>query len=155
MPRPQSGSSGPTLRKSQRPCGRLHNCLARRLQAGGVPGLGVVVERSYIPSQPYEIAKNGEKRAGFAYVFAYNSPKTPFFALKYLTRYTHETFFEEYVNITIFRNLSHCGVIPVRSFGSHIRPQPHGLGLSIFLQCRICGVVKSKCSLAETYVPTN
>jgi hypothetical protein len=80
---------------------------------GGVPGPGVVVERSYIPSQPYEIAKNGEKTGGFEHVRAYNSPKTPFFALQYLTRYTHETFFEEYINIKIFRNLSHCGVIPV------------------------------------------
>jgi hypothetical protein len=61
--------------------------------AGGVPGPGVVVERSYIPSQPYEIAKNG-----FAHVLAYESPKTPFFDLKYLTRYTHDTFFEEYTN---------------------------------------------------------
>jgi hypothetical protein len=97
---------------------------------GGVPGPGVVVERSYIPSQPYEIAKNGKKNGGFAHVLAYNSPKTPFFALKYFTRYTHETFFEEYINFKIFHNLSHCGVIPVRSFGSHIRPQPHGLGLN-------------------------
>jgi hypothetical protein len=59
---------------------------------GGVPGPGVVVERSYIPSQPYEIAKNGEKTGSFAHVLTYKSPKTPFFALKYLTRYTHETF---------------------------------------------------------------
>ncbi len=59
---------------------------------GGVPGPGVVVERSYIPSQPYEIAKKGEKTGGFAHVLAYNSPKTPFFTLKYLTRYTHESF---------------------------------------------------------------
>jgi hypothetical protein len=67
--------------------------------AGGVPGPGgVVVERSYIPSQPYEIAKNDEKTGGFAHVLAYNSPKTPFFALKYLTRYAHEAFFEEYTN---------------------------------------------------------
>ncbi len=76
--------------------------------------------------------RNSQKRqktAGFVHVLAYNSPKTPFFALKYLTRYTHETFFEEYVNIKIFLNLSQCGFIPVRSFGSHIRPQPHGLGL--------------------------
>jgi hypothetical protein len=94
-----------------------------------VPGPGVVVERSYIPSQPYEIAKNGEKTVGFAHVFAYKSPKTPFFAIKYFTRNTHETFFEEYINFKIFRNLSHFGVITVRSFGSHIRPQPHGLGL--------------------------
>ncbi len=54
----------------------------------------------------------------------------PCFALKYLTRYTHETFFMEYINYKIFRNLSHCGVIPVQSFGRHIRPQPHGLGLN-------------------------
>jgi hypothetical protein len=26
-------------------------------------------------------------------------------------------------------HLSHCRVIPLQSFGSHIRPQPHGLGL--------------------------
>jgi hypothetical protein len=87
--------------------------LARRLLAGGVPGPGVVVERSYIPSQPYKIANNGEKTGGFTHVFAYKSPKTPFFGIKYLTRYTQETFFEEYINFKIFRNLSHCGVMPV------------------------------------------
>jgi hypothetical protein len=27
--------------------------------------------------------------------------------------------------------LSHCRVIPLKSFGSHIRPQPHGLGLIV------------------------
>ncbi len=94
-----------------------------------MPGPGVVVERSYLFSQAYEIAKNGEKTDGFAHVFASKSPKTPFFAIKYLTRYTHEMFFEEYINIKNFRNLSHCGVIPVLSFGSQIRPQPYGLGL--------------------------
>jgi hypothetical protein len=76
-----------------------------------------------------------KKRVVSRTCFFYKSPKTQFFALKYLTRYTHERFFEEYINFKIFRNLSHCGVIPVRSFGSHIRPQPHGLGL-IYL----CGV---------------
>ncbi len=87
-----------------------------RLLAGGVPGPGVVVE-SFIEviytSQQYEIAKNGKKTGSFANVLAYKSPKTPFFTLKYFTRYTHETFFEEYINIKIFRNLSHYGVIPV------------------------------------------
>jgi hypothetical protein len=87
--------------------------------------------KSYKPSQPNEIAKNSEKTCGFAHVFAYKLLKTPFFALKYLTRYTHETFFEEYISFKIFRNLSQCVVIPVRSFGSHIRPQPHGLGLKM------------------------
>ncbi len=74
---------------------------------------GVVVERSNIPSQLYEIAKIGEKTGGFAHVLANKSPKTPFFAQKYLTRYIHETFFEEYIDFKIFRNLSNCGVIPV------------------------------------------
>jgi hypothetical protein len=87
-----------------------------------------VVERSYIPSESYEIAKNGEKTGGFAYVLAYNSPKTPFFAQKYLKRYFHETFFEEYTNFQA-HYFSHCIVIPLQSFRSHIRPQPHGLGL--------------------------
>jgi hypothetical protein len=69
-----------------------------------------------------------ELLGGFAHVLAYKSPKKQFFAQNYLTRYTHETFFEKYVN---FQNhyLSHCGVIPVQSFRSHIRPLPHGLGL--------------------------
>jgi hypothetical protein len=49
----------------------------------------------------FTAVRNSQKRrktGGFAHVLAYNSPKTPFFALKYLTRYTHETFFEEYTN---------------------------------------------------------
>ncbi len=103
-----------------------------------MPDPGVVVE-SFIevisPSKQYEIAKNSKKTGGFAHVLAYKSLKMPFFALKYLTRYTHETFFEKYTNFKIFRNLSHCGVIPVRSFGSHIRPQPHGLGLNLKTIC--------------------
>ncbi len=86
----------------------------------------------------------GEKTGGFAHVLAYNSPKTPFFALKYLTRYTHKTYFEEYINFKSFRNLSHCGVvIPVRSFGSHIHPQPHGLGLNQGLIKQIPGCQNS------------
>jgi hypothetical protein len=103
----------------------------RRLLAGGVPGPGGggrKIHRSHINLHS-QIAKNGEKTGSFAHVLAYKSLKTPFFALKYFTRYTHETFFEEYINNKIFRNLSQCGVIPVRSFGSHIRPQPHVLGL--------------------------
>ncbi len=75
----------------------------------------------HIPSQPYEIAKNGEKTGGFAHVLAYKSPTTPFFALKYFIRYTHETFFEEYTNFE-GHYLSRCRDIPLQSFGSHIRP---------------------------------
>ncbi len=80
----------------------------RRLLAGGVPGPGVVVERSYIPSQPYEIAKNGEKTGGFAHVLAYKTLKTPFFAQK---------FFEEYTNFQA-HYLSHCRAISLQSFGA-------------------------------------
>jgi hypothetical protein len=72
--------------------------------------------------------ENGKKPGGFAHAFANNLPKTPFFAQKYLIRYTQETFFEEYVNFK-GHYLSHCRVIPLQSFGSHIRPQPDGLGL--------------------------
>ncbi len=68
---------------------------------------------------------------------AYKSPKTPFFAHKYLTRYTHEMFFEDYMNFET-HYLSHCRVIPLQSFRSHKRPQPHRLGLrlnfSFFMQ---------------------
>ncbi len=87
-----------------------------RLLAGEAPGPGVVVGggswKPNNPLKPPEINKNGEKTGGFTHALAYKSLKTPFFAQKYSTRYTHEMFFEEYVN---FQNhyLSHCGVIPV------------------------------------------
>jgi hypothetical protein len=60
-------------------------------------------------------SQTGKKMGGFTHIFAYKSPKTPFSAIKYLAIYTHETSFEEYFNFKIFRNLSHCGVIPVIS----------------------------------------
>ncbi len=69
------------------------------------------------------------ENGGFAHFLANYSPKTLFFAQKYLTRYTHETFFEEYTNFEA-HYLSHCRVIPLQSLGSHICPQLHGLGLS-------------------------
>ncbi len=95
------------------------------------PGSGG--EESYRSQISLPSARNVRKRqktGGFAHVLANNSPKTPFFAQKYLTRYTHETFFEEYTNFEA-HCLSHCRVIPLQSFWSHIRPQPHGLGLTM------------------------
>jgi hypothetical protein len=82
---------------------------------GGAPGPGVVVEGSWKPKKPSkqpEIYENGKKMGDFAHILAYKSPKTPFFAQKYLTRYTHKIFFEKSVN---FQNhyLSHCGIILV------------------------------------------
>ncbi len=44
--------------------------------------------------------------------------------------YTPKTFYEEYINLEMFCYLRRCGDIAVQSFGSHIRPQPPGLGLS-------------------------
>jgi hypothetical protein len=63
MPWPQSAAPDLHFERARDCAGPLQNCLVHRLLAGGVPGPGVVVETSYIPSQPYEIAKNGEKRA--------------------------------------------------------------------------------------------
>jgi hypothetical protein len=83
---------------------------------------------------PPEIYENGKKQAVSRTFWLVNS-RTPFFAQKYFTRYTPEMFFEEYINFKIVHNLSHCGVIPVQSFGSHIRPQSHGLGLILTYIC--------------------
>ncbi len=85
-------------------------------------------QKSNKPSKPPKIYKNGKNTGSFTHVLAYKSPKTPFFAQKCLTRYTHETFFEEYMNFKT-HYLILCRVIYLQSFGSHIRPQPHRLGL--------------------------
>ncbi len=45
------------------------------------------LETAWAAPEP-EMYKNGEKSGGFAHMLANNSPKTPFFAKKYLTRYT-------------------------------------------------------------------
>ncbi len=42
-------------------------------------------------------------------------------------------FFEEY----IVHYLSHCGVIPVQSLGSHVRPQPLGIGFKLAMRAMI------------------
>ncbi len=41
-------------------------------------GGGGEIPRSHINLQQYEIAKNGEKTANFAHVFAYKAPKMRF-----------------------------------------------------------------------------
>ncbi len=91
-------------------------------------------QKSNKHSKPPKIYKNSEKTDGFAHIFAYKSPKMPFFTQKYSTRYTHEMFFEVYINFKIV----HCGVIPFQSFRSHICPQPHGLGLRMSFM-HMCG----------------
>jgi hypothetical protein len=64
-----------------------------------------------LPSHPKNTKK--AKKGGFAHVWAEKSPKTLFFAQKYFIRYTHEMFFEEYINFKIVHYLSHCRVILV------------------------------------------
>jgi hypothetical protein len=88
--------------------------------------------------------ENGKKTGGFAHVLANNSPKTPFFAEKYLTRYTHETFFEEYMNFK-GHYLSHCRVYLFKVSEVIYAPQPHRLGLilSSFLNHCTLRTVKS------------
>jgi hypothetical protein len=65
---------------------------------GGSARSGVVVEKVIEVKSAFQAAQNIQKQrktGSFAHVLANNSPKTPFFAQKYLTRYTHERFFEE------------------------------------------------------------
>jgi hypothetical protein len=63
---------------------------------GVVPRQVVVVEGvkgvKYAPMLP-EIYKNGEKMGGFPHFLVYKLLRTPFFAQKYFTRYTPETFY--------------------------------------------------------------
>jgi hypothetical protein len=90
-------------------------------------GGGEIIEVIYT----FTAVRNSQKRqktGGFAHVLTCKSLKMPFFALKSLTRYTHETFFEEDMNFEA-HYLSRSRDIPFQIFGSHIRPQPHRLGL--------------------------
>jgi hypothetical protein len=103
---------------------------------GGAPGPGVMVEGGHrskirLLSRP-KYTKTAKKRGVSRTIWLKNRRKCRFFAQKYLTRYTHETFFKEYMNFET-HYLSHCRVIPLKSFGSHIRPQPHRLGLTLCL----------------------
>ncbi len=42
-------------------------------------------------------------------------------------------FYEDYMNFTFFCYFRQCGVIPIQSFESHIRPQPSGLGITHYI----------------------
>jgi hypothetical protein len=77
----------------------------------------------YAPMPP-EMYKNSENTGSFPALFGLLNAENAIFHSKVLTRYTPETFFEEYVNFEIFCYLRHCGVIPVQSFRIHVRPTP-------------------------------
>jgi hypothetical protein len=53
-----------------------------------------------LPNRP-KYMKTAKKRAVLHTFWLINLPKTAFFAQKYLTRYTNEMFFEEYINFKI------------------------------------------------------
>jgi hypothetical protein len=64
----------------------------------GGGGRGGLRSKISLPSHP-KYTKTA-KKGGSPHVLAYKSPKTPFFAQKHLTRYTHETFLR---NMSIFK----------------------------------------------------
>jgi hypothetical protein len=97
MPRPQSEAPDLHFERARDRAGQLQNFLVRRLLVGGAPGPGVVVEEGHrskisLPSR-LKYAKMAKKTGSFAHVLANKLLKTPFFVHKYLTKYTHETFF--------------------------------------------------------------
>jgi hypothetical protein len=114
----------------------------------------VVVERFIEVNKAFQAARNIrklKKTGGFTHFLAYKSPKTPFFTLKYLARYNPELFFDEYINCKIFHYLSHCGVVPVQSFGSHILPQQPGLRLRATLHDFYLSVITIGLRIAVTW----
>jgi hypothetical protein len=46
--------------------------------------------------------KNDAKTSGLQHSMTLKIPKTPFFTKKYVTKYTPETFFEDYINFKFF-----------------------------------------------------
>jgi hypothetical protein len=71
----------------------------------GIGGGGGHRSQISLPSRP-KYTKTTKKKGGFGNVLAYKSPKTQFFAQKYLTRYTHKMFFEDYINFKIVHYLN-------------------------------------------------
>jgi hypothetical protein len=59
-------------------------------------------QRSQIHSCRPECTKTVKKQVLFLHFLSYKSPKMLYFAKKYFTRYTFETFFEEYINFKFF-----------------------------------------------------
>jgi hypothetical protein len=73
--------------------------------ARGVPRQGVMVEGvkgvKNAPCRP-KCMKTAKKKGSFLNFLAYKLPKTPFFAQKYLTGYTPETFLRNTSILKIF-----------------------------------------------------
>ncbi len=133
MPRPQSEAPCLHLERARDREGSSRTAWCADYWRGECPARGWwwrKLQKSNKPSKLPEIYENGEKTGGFTHFLAYKLPKILFFYQQYLTRYIPKTFFEEYINFKMFHYLSHCGVIPVQSLGSHIRPHLPRLGLN-------------------------
>jgi hypothetical protein len=103
MPWPQSAAPDLHLGRARDRVGRSRTAWCADYCRGECPVQGWWwwgSQKSNKPSKPHEIDENNEKTDGVAHVLAYKSPKTLFFAQKYLTRYTHETFLR---NTRIFK----------------------------------------------------
>ncbi len=103
-----------------------------------MPGQGVVVKGvkgvKYAPMLP-KMYENCEKTGSFPNFLACKLPKTPFFAQKYLTRYTPEMFFEEYINFKHFFILKALwNYIRSKFQKSYSLPQPPGSGLQQYFK---------------------
>jgi hypothetical protein len=99
MPQPQSEAPDLHLERARDRVGSSRTAWCADYWQGECPVKGWWwrgSSKSNKSSKPPEIYENGKKTGGFAHVLAYKLPKNAVFAQEYLTRYTHETFFEEY-----------------------------------------------------------
>jgi hypothetical protein len=75
-----------------------------------------------------EIHKNGAKNVRFPALFGLKIAENAVFSSKVLIKIYSEYVFSGKHYFKIFCYLRRCGNMPVQSFGSHILPQPSGLG---------------------------
>ncbi len=132
MPRPQSEAPDLHLERARDRVGGSGTAWCTDYWRGEHPVQGWWWRRSQKsnkPSKPPEIYKNGEKRAFSQTFWQIISRKCHFSLTSTEQDILTRCFFKEYMNFKT-HYLRHCRVIPLRSFGSHIRPQPHGLGLT-------------------------
>ncbi len=99
------------------------------LPGGG--GGGSQRNQKSLPSRP-ECTKTAKKQPVFHTYWLKKTPKSLFLLKSTLQNILPRRFLRIVILILIFFCfLRHCGVIPVQSFGSHIRIQPPGLGLKL------------------------
>jgi hypothetical protein len=99
-----------------------------------VPGPELVVEGVKEVKYDFKAARTIQrlKNGQFPALSDLKNAKNAFFYLKVLNKiYFQDKFLRNTLFLKIFCYLRRCGVIPVQSFKSHIRPQPPGLGLKM------------------------